>query len=733
MSAAELGVTPWMRTSGASTRDAGDRLTRLASDLDEVGRTLSGTLGAAVTALGWEGQITDRAREAAGPGATLVRRLADACEAAGRALRDLAAILAWRGPALDRLVTRHAELRSGDFTMDVPGDGGQEITVTDYAAYLAAREHLEQQIFAHRDPLAEADRTCRDALARVEDDVTALVPPGTSPGFLRSLVPAEVWGHFSEVGVADTAQEAAIADQITAATTAAELRELLRHLPVQRLQNFLARHPVALAILADDHLPRNPSDPTLSGLWEVIGPVSDDGQVVDIASIASIRDYWAGLGPQEQLRLRLLHPTLIGNLDGIPVEHRAAANRLLIRSAVDQERARLAVLEQLPDNATTLEALKGRLPGSALQRYVGGKLLEGLFSDSAQGLIADLRLRDQELGRSRSRIELYTALLTPVPSLRAADVADPAGTVLRSDERAVLLFDPRGDGRFAEWHGALDADNVGIFVPGTTTDLASIGSYALRMEVLAGGRTATVTWMGIDLPDAVASDATQTRYSAEGGAALLRFIEGLDVTDRTVTAVGHSAGGGIVGYADVLGMRVDRTFLIAPSGSGLGIRTPLPWPLGPWGGEPVTPTEYPATDWTQDAERHVQRYTMTAPGDSIWVAQRSEDARFWIGIPDDWGHGLDPNRHDQFIRLETGRFTGGPRDGQRLEGLEAHSWVVQEDTDAWSNILGVIEGGEVIPYLQERTWWGRRRSVYDDDGHAGTDPVPIDSLPGGGE
>lgn len=730
MSAAELGVTAWMRTSGVDTRTAGERLTRVAAGLDEVEQTLRRTLGSAASALGWEGQITARAEETADPGASLVGRLSEACQAGGRALQSLAEVLSWRGPALDELVRQHAQLRAGDFTMQVTGDSGSEITVTDHAAYRAARERLEQRIFAHRDPLAEADRRCRNALARMEDDVAALVPPGTSPGFLRSLVPSQVWGHFSEVGAADTAAEAAIAEQLTEDLSAAELRELSRDLPVERVQNFLARHPVALAILADSYLPVDPADPTLTRLWEVIGVISDEGQVLDPANIARIRDLWDDLDPQEQLRMRLFYPALIGNLDGIPVEHRAAANRLLVRSALDQELARLAVLEGLPDNATSLKQFKDGLPGSGLQRFVTGKVLDGLTSDSAQGLLTDLRLRDQELARSRNRIELYTGLLTPIPSLRAGDVTDGTGTLLGTDERAVLLFDPRGDGRFAEWHGALEAHHVGVFVPGTTTDMANIAGYARRMQLLAKGDTATVTWMGIDLPDAVVADATQTRYSAEGGAALLRFVEGLDLGDRTVTAVGHSAGGGIVGYADVLGMRVDRTFLIAPSGSALGIQSPLPWPMDPWGAEPVTPREYPGADW-QGGQRDVDRYTMTAPGDSIVAAQKSEDVRFWVGIPDDWGHGLDPNTHPQFVRLETGRFTGGERAGQRLEGFDAHSWVVQEDTDAWTNIVGVIEGGEVIPFMQERSWWGRQRNVYDDEDYSGTTPVPLDSLPGG--
>ncbi|WP_143553973.1 alpha/beta hydrolase [Serinicoccus sp. CUA-874] len=233
-------------------------------------------------------------------------------------------------------------------------------------------------------------------------------------------------------------------------------------------------------------------------------------------------------------------------------------------------------------------------------------------------------------------------------------------------------------------------------------------------------------WDQFDLPNSVASEATQTRYSEDGGQASLRFVEGLGMSERTVTAVGHSAGGGIVGFADVYGIDVDRTLLVAPSGSGLGLHRPLPWPLDPWGAQPSTPDEYPPQTW-DGHDRDVQRFTQTAPGDSIAVAQASEDVRWWVGLPEDWGHGDNPNSSDQFIRLETGRWTEGADAGQRLEGRESHRHVVKPGTVAWANTVGIITGGDVIPYREDGDWIGPD-NVYDDPDYPGTHPVPIDDL-----
>lgn len=168
----------------------------------------------------------------------------------------------------------------------------------------------------------------------------------------------------------------------------------------------------------------------------------------------------------------------------------------------------------------------------------------GEFLTGPEGeLIADVGIADpdQELARSQERIALLEGLLFDVP------VVPHGGRRLSADHRAVLAFDPRDDGRFAEWHGTIDASNVGVFVPGTTTDLASVGRYNDTMLLLAGRHqldTATITWMGTDLPDAVAADATFTSYTEVERAG--ERIEGVNSHGQVVMP-GTDAFGNIVG------------------------------------------------------------------------------------------------------------------------------------------------------------------------------------------
>ncbi|ANS79170.1 hypothetical protein SGUI_1774 [Serinicoccus hydrothermalis] len=720
-----LDIPGWMTGDAGPVRTAARGLRSAAGVVDDERAGLRRTLGQAATALGWEGQITDRADEAANPAQDGLRIMQEDLHAAGGALDDLAGALEDHGPTLREIQSDWDALHADKPRTEVTYYTGEEIGTVDWAEVRRREDALRDRAEHPKEMLRTADRGCRDTLAQVRSSLAALEPGSSTASFTRSQAPQGTWQVFRDQGLVNTAADEALLVRIARAQDPNAVRALLDELDQQRLAGFLQRNPYVMAALATDDEPRNADDPVLSGLWEAIGEL-EDGQITDPRSIEGIRDYWAGLSPQEQQRLRLLYPTLVGTLDGIPVEHRAAANRLLVESAIDVEQQRLAVLQSMPDNAATREQALDDLPGW-YPDWLGEKILEGLMHDEAQTLLHDFRLRDQEVERSLARLEFYEGLMEPLERPRFADVEDATGTVLPADARAVLLFDPRGDGRYAEWHGEFDSDNVGIFVPGTTTDMSNIGGYAQRVERWAREpNTSGVTWMGVDLPNSVASDATQTRYSEDGGQALLRFVEGLGMSERTVTAVGHSAGGGIVGFADVYGLDVDRTMLVAPSGSGLGLHRPLPWPLAPWGAQPSTPNEYPPQTW-DGHDRQVQRFTQTAPGDSIGVAQASEDVRWWVGLPEDWGHGDNPNTSDQFVRLETGRWTEGEHAGQRLEGFDSHGQVVTPGTDAWANIVGVITGGDVIPYREDGDWIGPD-NVYDDPDYPGTDPVPIDDL-----
>ena len=720
-----LDIPGWMVGDGDPLRTAARGLRAAADVVDDERTGLRRTLGQAATALGWEGQITDRADAAADPAQDGLRILQEDLRAAGGALDGLAGALDEHAPTLRDVRRDWDALHADRPRTEVTHYTGETIETVDWAEVRRREDALRDRAEHPKEMLRTADRGCRDTLARVRSSLAALEPGSSTASFTRSHAPEGTWQVFRDHGLVDTAADEALLARIARAADPDAVRALLGELDQGRLAGFLQRNPHVMAALATDHEPRDADDPVLSGLWEAIGEL-EDGQVADPRAIEGIRDYWAGLTPQEQQRMRLLYPALIGNLDGIPVEHRAAANRVLVESAIDVEQQRLAVLQAMPDNAATREQALDVLPGW-YPDWLGETILEGLMGDDAQTLLHDFRLRDQEVERSLARLEFYEGLVTPIPDLRLSAPDDAAGVLVPADSRAIVLFDPRGDGRFAEWHGEFDSQNVGIFVPGTTTDLSNISSYTDRVQQLAEhAGTSSVTWMGTDLPNSVASDATQTRWSEDGGQALLRFVEGLGMADRTVTAVGHSAGGGIVGFADVYGMDVDRTMLVAPSGSGLGLHRPLPWPLDPWGEQPSTPDTYPRQTW-DGHDRQVQRFTQTAPGDSIAVAQASEDVRWWVGLPEDWGHGDDPNTSDQFIRLETGRWIEGEHSGQRLQGFDSHSHVVTPGTDAWTNIIGVITGGEVIPYREDGDWIGPD-NVYDEPDYPGTDPVPVDDL-----
>lgn len=698
-----------MVASGGSLSSAAAQVRQAVAAIHTEEATLRSTLGQAASALGWEGQITDRGQEASSEVDSAVRELADALDAGAGAIADFGEALDTHGPPLRELKAEYEDASRMSFQdAFIIGLTGPMVGVQQEERRQERLTHLRNQAAPLISALRDADRACERSLHQAAAALDALSPPGISKNFTRSLAPAGSWGIFQEQGLVDTAAEEGIAARFQEGMTATELRELLGEVELDRLAGFLQRHPHLIALLAGDFDQRHDDDPAISGLWDAIGEFPN-GQVADPSAIARIAAYWDGLSADDRYRLHLLYPTLIGNLDGIDLQYRAAANLAVVRSAQSLEHARIAQLEALPDNQTVLEQQLQDSPWwipDWVNRLVHGQM-EG-------GFIYDFRMRDQELARAQNRLQFYDELMERQPDLRGGPALDGERVVLDADQRALLVFDPRGDGLFAEWHGEFDAAHVGVFVPGTTTDMANIGRYNELMRDLAGEPdVAGVTWMGVDLPNAVGADATRTRYSAEGGEALLRFAEGLGTrldADQSLTAIGHSAGGGIVNYADAIGMNIDRTITIAPSGSALGI-------------EGQTPDAYPGTDWAGVA-RNVQRFTQTAPGDPIWVAQNQDSIPF---VPDGLGHGTNPNGSDQITRLETGRDAGGAR-------VEGHSDVLNPDTDAWNNVIGVVTGGDVIPF---RTEWVpiipgrpfvRRRNVYADDTYTGTDPVPIDQL-----
>ena len=726
----ELTIHAWMLKDGTDVKEAGRRLRSLASILEVAETDLTTHLSDAGQALGWEGQLVARAEEVHTPNSSLLCRFAQDCTAAGNALTSLGGLLDDRAPTLRSLVQRWETLQSDPPTRMVPKVG----SMPDQAEKSRQEDAIRADAQTHMDDLAARDRTTRDTLSRVFDSVMGLVPPGTAPGFTRSQATDALWIHLQQAGVVDTDAEVAVDAQIGADTSPAQVRALLAGMTPEQLRNFLERHPEIQQILAEDWDPADDaaSDPDLQGLLDAIGPVGPHGP--EPSSVAAIQAYWSSLSAAQRDRLLLLHPTLVGNLDGIPLSDRVGANHLLVRAALIRE----IDTERALDSGPTTEELNAQraheyedATGSALGAF-GNWLARKLLTSDGAGLVVDMEGEDpdEQLSKSRTRIELYSSLLLDAPMIDRTGDTGPVPT----DQRLLLVFDPRGDGMIAEWHGRLDATNVGVVVPGTGNDMAGMLDYNTRFAQLVRGHeqdTAVVAWLGSDMPDAVVADAPSNSYTRDSGHRLVRFVEGLGLPASTnLSLVGHSAGGAVVGHADLYGADVDRVLHIASAGTGTDVDDA---------------SDYPATTW-DGQQRAVTRWSMTAPGDAIEVAQQTGT----LGIPADApiGHGFDPDTTPGFRHLETGRFqvSGSYRDhdkqaGERLEGALSHDYVIRDGTDAWANIEGVITGGSVIPYQtrMETRWvfdpysgFGTPIevpvSLYDDPDHPGTDPVPLDQV-----
>lgn len=688
MGADHLGIWTWMVNDGGELTAAGRRLKDTATMLGQQEERLRTTLGSASTALGWEGQIVDRADQPSSTAQSQLARFAEDLQAAGTALQDLGGAMDTHAPELRQVRADWDALQSDPPMRQGAAPGGGDGLRVDRVALREAEEVLHQRAAQHTEALSDADGTCRDLLAAAVESVRGLVPLGTSPDFLRSLIPSEAYGIFAEHGVADTDEERLLAERILSACYTPEaVREMLAEVPVERLAEFLGRHPQIAAALANDWDHNDPDDPMLQGLLEARGALGPNGQLPD--GVADVETYWASLTELEQERLRLLYPTLVGNTDGIPLPDRAMANRWLIEDALRQELLLQARLAAAP---TTQEEADQRREDSAW--YVPGFWHDlrdrwDDFNHDGGQMINRTEHPDLLLEESRLRIALYEQMLYDDPVVFREDLPELPG-----DQRMVILFDPRGDGRFAEYSGRLDAENVSVIVPGTGNDMAGMKDYNERFSSIAAEHpddTAVITWLGGDMPDAIGADAPDNTYTSDNGHRLVTFVEGLRTggVGSHLSLVGHSAGGAVVGFADKYGVEADAVLHVASAGTGTGISDASMYPTHTWAGD-------------DGPERDVQRYSQTAPGDPIIWAQRAgriDDVldRVGLGLPDDIGHGYNPDTTPGFTPLDTGVWIDGGtargntfQPGDPLEGWEAHDYVIRPGTTSWENIIGVI-------------------------------------------
>ncbi|GCD45908.1 alpha/beta hydrolase [Streptomyces paromomycinus] len=235
--------------------------------------------------------------------------------------------------------------------------------------------------------------------------------------------------------------------------------------------------------------------------------------------------WWAGLTPQERQLYIDACPEKIGWLDGIPTTDRDEANRKYLDNSLSEY---------------DLKKQNGDLGIHDERQYGGLRKLQNALDESD--------------GDSDENKRLF-----------------------------VLGIDTKSDGRAIVAKGNPDtADNVAIQVPGTGNDLSNVDEQIDRAGILQKSandndgtqKTAVVSWLGYNAPEADASVATPAR-AREGEADLRAFTHGLREShhgDRAhMSVLGHSYGSTMVGAAASGGKGIDADDIIVVGSPGMTV------------------------------------------------------------------------------------------------------------------------------------------------------------------
>jgi hypothetical protein len=349
--------------------------------------------------------------------------------------------------------------------------------------------------------------------------------------------------------------------------------------------------------------------------------------------VGAVRHWWASLSLETRASLVASIPIVIGNLNGIPFATRVNANRRNITAAI----------AKLNDDLNRLKR-SGADPG-----------------ESAAGRIRTVQRAILNFQRLRDEPE---TVFDPVTGQMATLIG-----------RNVIVFDHDRDA-IAEYTGVLDpvtgnvpsaVQNLGVYVPGTGTTMTGFDEEVwkgrwITHQAPTPGSIATITWKGAAFPQGI--DAVSGDLARSLGERFATFLGSLSGThSATVTGIGYSFGGSILGSAERAGAPLDRSLHVSSAGMGNGVR-------------PVA--DYPATS-------HVPHYSLLAPNDLIVGPFQGLELG---GI----GHGGSPVNTPGFTRLETGyRVAGDPASGR----IEGHFDVWIRGGTAMKQIRAVISGGAI--------------------------------------
>ncbi|QXQ97850.1 alpha/beta hydrolase [Streptomyces sp. WY228] len=219
------------------------------------------------------------------------------------------------------------------------------------------------------------------------------------------------------------------------------------------------------------------------------------------AAPAERKAWWDGLSPEERERYIELVPERIGNLDGIPVLARDAANRRNLPALIDK--------------------------------------LEGVDTDKARDQLAGLREIERQLNENGK------------PPMYLIGIGD------EGNGRAIVSFgNPDASQHVSAYVPGL---NTSLDEEFAKNDLGRARDTAIGAQGYDES-TASIVWLGYDAPQLPDKDGVAgyfavmgTGRAEKGGEAYRGFMDGISVTNQNkdphLTAIGHSYGSRTVGAA----------------------------------------------------------------------------------------------------------------------------------------------------------------------------------------
>ncbi|MFE5026701.1 alpha/beta hydrolase [Streptomyces sp. NPDC056656] len=210
---------------------------------------------------------------------------------------------------------------------------------------------------------------------------------------------------------------------------------------------------------------------------------------------AQVAAFFGGLDDAERQDLVARHPTVVGNLDGVPADLRYEANTRALEAERDRARARAE----------------------------------------------DPSLTSQDHAQARFLATRYTELLEPGRQILAFDprgrgeVAEVFGDLAGAEHVSVVV--PGSDIDLSSFDRAKDPY-------GTPAGMAR------SLYEASGGRTAVVAWVGYTTPVGLGPDAATGRLAEAGAPRLTRFVQGLTASGAPRPSVFcHSYGSVVCGLS----------------------------------------------------------------------------------------------------------------------------------------------------------------------------------------